>query len=270
MMDSTLLLGIIQGLTEFLPVSSSGHLALAQIFLGTELPPLSYDLVLHVATTLATIVFFFTDIMKYLCEWISGLFKSGSRETTGWRVGWAVIAGTFVTGAMGIAMKSFAEAAGQNSLMVSTGLIFTGSVLLASHLIKPGTSRICIKHGALVGIAQGIAVLPGISRSGSTIIAALSMGVSKEEAFRFSFLLSIPAILGATLLQAIEVGGWDAFISSLPAGWYMGAGLSFVTGLISLVLLKKIVISSKWWIFGVYCLVLGVSVFGYTFLGGWS
>ena len=225
---------------------------------------------LHVATTLATFVFFFTDIVLLLKEWFSGLFKPTYRKSTGWRVGWAVICGTLITGVIGIFLKGFAEIASQNSLMVSLGLIFTGIVLISSTKIKIGLGRVRAQDGLLIGIAQGIAVLPGVSRSGMTIISGLLSGLNKEEAFRFSFLLSIPAILGATLIQAFEVGGWTIFISSLPAQWYMGALLAFLSGLFSLFLLKKIVISSKWWIFGLYCLCIGCAVFVYTYIGGWS
>jgi len=110
-------------------------------------------------------------------------------------------------------------------------------------------------------------VLPGISRSGMTIMSGLTVGLSKEEAFRFSFILSIPVILGATLLQAFELGSWSNFVSSLPPFWYFGAVVSFFSGLLSLMILKKVVLSSKWWVFGVYCLLLGCYVVFKTILG---
>ena len=132
------LLGFIQGLTEFLPVSSSGHLALAQIFLGVEMPPLSYDLVLHVATMTATVLFFFNDIIKLFSEWVSGIFTKEDRSLPGWSVGWAVFIGTMVTGAIGMLIKDFAEEAMLNSLMVGFGLVFTGIVLISSRFIRKG------------------------------------------------------------------------------------------------------------------------------------
>lgn len=269
-MCSSYILGIVQGLTEFLPVSSSGHLALTQIFIGTEMPPLAYDLLLHVATTLAIIVFFFKEIVLYLKEWCSGFVSPSSRNTTGWRVGWAVFASTVMTGIIGLCLKSFAEEAILNSLYVSICLIFTGVILVAGTFIREGNSKIEIKDGIPVGIAQGIAVLPGISRSGMTIMTSLFLGISREEAFTFSFLLSVPAILGAAMLEAIEVGGWKALVMSLPDHWFGGSVLSFITGFLSLILLKKMVISSKWWIFGLYCLLVGGGVFIFTFIGGLS
>lgn len=267
--QNVVILGFIQGLTEFLPVSSSGHLALAQIFLGVEMPPLSYDLVLHVATMAATVLFFFNDIIRLFTEWVSGIFLKEKRSLTGWSVGWAVFIGTMVTGATGMLIKDFAEDAMMNSLMVGFGLVFTGIVLISSRFIRKGLGRVSPFDGLLVGLAQGIAVMPGVSRSGMTMMAGTAAGISREEVFRFSFLLSIPAIAGAALLQAREVGGVEAFISSLPGNWYLGASAAFVSGLVSLFVLRKLVIASKWWIFGIYCLALGSLSVITSFLGVW-
>lgn len=267
--QNVVILGFIQGLTEFLPVSSSGHLALAQIFLGVEMPPLSYDLVLHVATMAATVLFFFNDIIRLFTEWVSGIFSKEKRSLTGWSVGWAVFIGTMVTGAIGMLIKDFAEDTMMNSLMVGFGLVFTGIVLISSRFIRKGLGRVSPFDGLLVGLAQGIAVMPGISRSGMTMMAGTAAGISREEVFRFSFLLSIPAIAGAALLQAREVGGVEAFISSLPGNWYLGASAAFVSGLVSLFVLRKLVIASKWWIFGIYCLALGSLSVITSFLGVW-
>ena len=254
-----IILGFVQGFTEFLPVSSSGHLALAKIFLGIELPPLNYDLVLHVSTTLATILFFCTDIFTFLAQWCAGFTNAEARKKTGWHIGWAVIVGTIITGVIGFALKNFAEEASLNSLMVGIGLVVTGILLVASRWIREGYGR----------VAQGLAVMPGISRSGMTIMAGLAAGLSKESAFRFSFLLSIPAIIGATLIQALEIGGWHNFASTLPPGWFFGAVCAFASGLLSLFILKKLVIASKWWFFGIYCLIAGLSAIGVTYLGAW-
>ncbi|MCD8164320.1 MAG: undecaprenyl-diphosphate phosphatase [Synergistaceae bacterium] len=264
-----IIIGLVQGFTEFLPVSSSGHLALAKIFLGIELPPLNYDLVLHVSTTLATILFFFSDILTFLGQWCTGFVNAEARKKLGWHIGWAVILGTLITGVIGFALKNFAEEASLNSLLVGIGLVITGILLVISRWIREGYGRVALMDGVYVGIAQGIAVLPGISRSGMTIMAGLAAGLSKESAFRFSFLLSIPAIIGATLVQALEIGGWHNFVSTLPSGWFFGAVCAFLSGLLSLFILKKLVIASKWWFFGIYCLIAGLSAIGITYLGAW-
>ena len=258
-----IILGFVQGFTEFLPVSSSGHLALAKIFLGIELPPLNYDLVLHVSTTLATILFFFSDILTFLGQWCAGFVNAEARKKLGWHIGWAVILGTLITGVIGFALKNFAEEASLNSLLVGIGLVVTGILLVVSRWIREGYGRVALMDGVYVGIAQGLAVMPGISRSGMTIMAGLAAGLSKESAFRFSFLLSIPAIIGATLVQALEI------VSTLPSGWFFGAVCAFLSGLLSLFILKKLVIASKWWFFGIYCLIVGLSAIGVTYLGAW-
>lgn len=266
---NVILLGLIQGLTEFLPVSSSGHLALAQIFLGTNMPPLSYDLVLHAATACATVVFFWSDIWDALISWARGFVSRRYRRSSGWHMGWAVILGTVITGVIGIAGKTYAESAMQNSLAVGLGLCFTGVVLILSRFIRRSLGTVNAKDGFAVGLAQGIAILPGISRSGMTIAGGLLCGLDKEEAFRLSFFLSLPAIFGGMLLHALDIGGWDAFVSTLPVRWYYGAAIAFISGLLSLIILKKLVISSKWWVFGVYCLAVGAATVVVSYLGVW-
>ena len=269
MNSDTIILGLVQGFTEFLPVSSSGHLALAKIFLGMELPPLNYDLVLHLSTTLATVIFFFHDICGLFVEWCRGFASKEARGKPGWSVGWAVALGTCFTGVIGMAIKDFSEAASLSSLAVGICLVTTGIMLLLSQRIRVGVNKVSLKNGLIVGIVQGVALIPGISRSGSTIIAGLLSGLSKEEAFRFSFLLSIPAIVGASILQALEFGGWESFATTLPEGWLAGALCSFVSGLLSLIILKRLVIASKWWYFGVYCLAIGGLSIILTSMGGW-
>ena len=269
MNSKAILLGFIQGFTEFLPVSSSGHLARAKIFLGMEMLSLNYDLVLHVSTVLATLIFFAPDIAVLFIEWSSGFSNAQRRRSAGWSIGWAVIAGTVITAAIGLALKNFAEEASMNSIMVGAGLVVTGVVLLISRKMGNGCGHVAFTDGLYVGIAQGLAVFPGVSRSGMTIMAGLAAGLSKEAAFRFSFLLSIPAILGAALVQALEIGGWREFVSSLPSDWFLGALCAFASGLFSLFVLKKLVIASKWWLFGVYCLAAGVAAIGVTCLGAW-
>ena len=264
---SVALLGLVQGLTEFLPVSSSGHLALVQIFVGMQMPPLSYDIVLHVATTCATIIFFWHDIISFFADWLHGFTSSEYKGSSGWTTGWAVIIATFITGLIGIIMKGFAEEAIQNSLMVGLGLTFTGFLLLVSRFIRRGLGKVRLTDGIAVGIAQGIAVLPGVSRSGMTMVAGMSAGLSKENAFEFSFLVSIPAIIGALILQLAEVGSARAFYAGLPHQWYFGAVIAFLSGLGSLTILKKIVIASKWWLFGIYCLILGLATVVISFIG---
>ena len=261
------ILGFVQGLTEFLPVSSSGHLALMQIFANVDNASVAYDIVLHFATMLATLLFFCFDIYYLVKEWLAGFVSDTGRTKDGWPIGWAVIFATFFTGCIGILIKPVVENVMQNSLCVGFGLLFTGCMLIGSHFIKAGFGHVRSSDGIFTGIAQGIAVLPGVSRSGMTILAGCALGLSKEEAFRLSFLISIPAILGATLLELFELGGFSKFCAELPKGWLLGSVAAFLSGLLALFILKKLVINTKWWLFGIYCLLVGSVTVIISFIG---
>ena len=253
-------LGLVQGVTEFLPVSSSGHLALFQQLFGIGEAALSYDLLLHFATMLATLVFFGKDVALLLCQWCRGLLSAESRTAEGWTFGWAVIAGTVLTGAIGLSLKPLVERAMTLPWAVGAGLLVTAAVLwygssLATDLCgRPVTPA----RGLVVGIVQGIAVLPGISRSGSTIVTGMKTGLSAPSAFRFSFLLSLPAIFGATLLEMkdlLQVPDWS---STLPSGWAAGTAAAFFSGLVSLAVLRRLVTRGKWRPFAAYCAFVGL------------
>ncbi len=236
-------LGLVQGVTEFLPVSSSGHLALFQQLFGIEEAALSYNLLLHFATMLATLVFFGKDVGLLLCQWCRGFLSAENRTAEGWTFGWAVIAGTVITGAIGLSLKPLVERAMTLPWAVGTGLLVTAAVLLyGSSLATDLCGRpVTPARGFMVGIVQGIAVLPGISRSGSTIVAGMKTGLSAPSAFRFSFLLSLPAIFGATLLEMkdlLQVPDWS---STLPSGWAAGTAAAFFSGLVSLAVLRRLV-----------------------------
>ena len=252
-----LFLGLLQGVTEFLPISSSGHLSFAKIMMGVNDPSLSFDLVLHMATLFAVIVYFAKDILTLLIEWLYGFFNANARNWTGWRFGWAVILGSFVTAPLGLALKWAAEAASVNLLWLGGNFWLTGLLLLSTKFVRTGWETVRIRDGLVVGFVQGLAVLPGISRSGSTIWAGMLSGLSRDEAFRFSFLLSIPAIAGATVLESRNLGGYESFLAELPGGWMPSAVVAFVSGLVSLVVLRKLVTSDKWWLFAIYCILLG-------------
>jgi undecaprenyl-diphosphatase len=259
-------LGLIQGITEFLPVSSSGHLALFKAIAGYGEMTLSFDLVLHIATLLAVFLYFLHDIVLIFFEWCYGFFNTNARRWTGWRVGWAVIAGTVVTGPVGILLRAFVEEASVNMLWLGANFLVTGALLLSSRFIAEGNDVAGMRSAWFVGLAQGLAVFPGVSRSGSTIWAGLLFGMSREEAFRFSFILSIPAIIGAFLFEAKKIGGFAEFMSSLPEGWLYAAIAAFLSGFLSLVVLRRLVISAKWWVFSLYCISLGCVVVIYSMM----
>ena len=267
MNPESVILGLIQGVTEFLPISSSGHLALAKIMAGYKDAPLAYDIALHAATLLAVVIYFFRDIISLLFEWCYGFVNANARRWTGWRLGWAVLAGTAVTAPFGFLLKNLVEErVSLSPLWLGINLLITGALILSSRFLSQQSEQIRVKDGIFAGIMQGIAVLPGISRSGSTIWAGLIVGLSREDAFRFSFLLSIPAIIGAIILEMGELGA-SGFLRALPDGWFIGAGAAFVSGFVSLVILRRLITSARWWVFSIYCFAVGGVSIIYSLIG---
>jgi len=230
-------LGLVQGITEFLPISSSGHLALFQHLLGIK-PPLVFDVLVHLGTLGALVLFFRKDIKKIIIgqQWgLISLLALGSLP--------AVIAGLF--------FGSLVEKAFVNLILVGMGFLTTAFLLFLG--------RVKIKHNSIlsqvvgVGIAQALAILPGVSRSGSTISVGTMLGMKKEEAFRFSFFLGMIAIFGATILQIPQIVEFNAnqLIES-----FLAMGAAFLAGYFSLKLLKSVFLKNQLWYFGFYCLVL--------------
>ena len=252
----TLILGILQGVTEFLPVSSSGHLALLQDFFDFgNANLLAFDLLLHCATMLAVLIYFRKDILQLSAEWFGGFVDGEKRKSEGWKMGWAVLAGTVVTAIVALPMKGAVEKAMESRICVGAGLLVTAGLLCMAPLLPERRRSVSLRIALIVGLVQGIAVLPGISRSGSTIVAGLVLGLAASEAFRFSFLMSIPAIAGASLLEFLKALRGPLV---LPPGWMLSAVAAFLLGWLALATLRRLVISGRWAYFGIYCFVLGL------------
>jgi len=241
-MIKTVLLGIIQGLTEFLPVSSSGHLAVLENMLDIA-EPMTLAVFLHFGTFLAVITFFF----RPLREMLRGIFI-GDRQSAVY-VG-KILLGTIPIVVAGVFFRSLVAQAFNNMNIVTILLGFTGAVVLLTGAVPKRRKQVTLTSAILIGIAQVLAILPGISRSGMTISAGLFSGTEPEQAFRFSFLLSIPAVLGANLLELKNLSG----ITDLPV-LIVGMLCSFVSGLIALAVLRRAVYR-KFHFFGVYCLII--------------
>jgi undecaprenyl-diphosphatase len=246
-------LGAIQGLTEFLPVSSSAHLAFFQWLFDYQ-SMLGYDIILHMATLFALLIFFRKDIFILTLEWTRGLTKSEYRKSIGWIYSWTVLLGTVVTALIAMPLKGIVGKVIESPTIVAMGLFCTSLLLWYMGNINVRERKLSLKTGWLVGLTQGIAVMPGISRSGSTIFMGRLAGLSSEEAFRFSFLISIPSIAGATLLEIREM--FKLGRVTLPPYWWIGALLAFLLGLCSLFVLQKFVMRGRFKCFSVYCLFL--------------
>lgn len=250
-----ILLGLTQGLTEFLPVSSSGHLVFFQSLFGLRESPIFFDVMLHLATLLAILLFFRMDIWKII-QGLGSTIKKNQRDFSQVKLLFLIILATLPTGLIGLFFKDWFESFFSQTRQVGGLLFLTGLVLYLTRFSrKEGRSLDQMKwsDALLIGIAQGIAILPGISRSGATISTGLFLGLNRELSGRFSFLLSIPAILGATLF---EMRGRDL---SLPLGTFLiGTGVAFVTGMISLTFLMRMIRMGRLFHFSYYCCGIGI------------
>ena len=265
-----ILLGILQGLTEFLPVSSSGHLVLAQQFLGLKEPLVFFDVMLHVGTLAAVLVAYRDAIGRLV---IGGLSALG--DTHFWRKPratlntsaelkfiWLILIGSIPTGIIAVVFKTQLESFFDEVRIVSTMLILTGIILQLPRLRRektdrsdPSTEELKTWHAPLIGIAQGCAITPGISRSGTTISLALFLGIPAKTAAEYSFLLSIPAILGAVALKIRDLGD-----TTIPL-YIVGTGMlaSFIVGYIALRCLLVVLNRGKFSVFSYYCVALGLT-----------
>ena len=265
-----ILLGIVQGTTEFLPVSSSGHLAAAQLLLG-HLPaaanlsdqPLTLEILLHVATLFAVAVYFRRSLLgafqgagRLIVAVFTGRYQGVLREDSDARLALAVVLGTLPTGFFGLFLKDTAGVV--SSSPIPLGFTFLGcSVLLfASRYWVGGTKQLSWRIALVIGCVQGIAVLPGLSRSGATIAVGLALGLSRDEAARFSFLLSLPAILGAAVL---ELDGEALLLDHRLFAYLAGGAAAFVTGLLALYALVRIVRHGRLWLFAPYVAAVGLA-----------
>lgn len=252
-------LGAIQGLAEFLPVSSSGHLALASHFMKLDEVPLLFDILLHLAT-LGAVCFVFwrriAELFLVLVRVITG--KSGEADRSDRSIILALIAATAVTGVFGILLNDAVE--NLAPFWISCCLAITGVLLLASGRIRPARTVEApgLVRGLLIGLAQGIGVLPGISRSGITISASLFAGLDRKVAGEFSFLLSIPAILGAFILELKSADTLRGTVSATPL--LAGMVTAFAVGYLSLRFLLALIRRGKLGWFALYLIPAGVSL----------
>jgi len=262
LLDS-ILLGFIQGATEFLPVSSSGHLAVAQHLLpGFQQPGLLFDVMLHLGTLLAIIIYFFRDIIGLS----SALFRQDATARHDRHLLLMIIIASVPTAIIGLMLKPFVEQWVENMLVVGLMLLTTGALLFISERYRRSGQRdiagLTVTDAITTGIAQGLAVLPGLSRSGSTIATLLFRGINGETAARFSFLMSIPAVAGAALLSLRD-------LHALPTGeipaYLAGTAVAFLTGLLAIRVLLDMIRRQRLFWFTIYCWLAGSLVL--TLLG---
>lgn len=257
-----LFMGIFQGLTEYLPVSSSGHLAIAGELLGVEDPDkiMSFTVAVHVATVLSTIVILWKEIvwiLKGLFCWDGSLNKEQKYTIN-------ILISMIPIGIVGVFFKDYIEEAFSGLIVVGCCLLVTSVLLGFSYFAKPRTKEnITMADAFIIGIAQAIAALPGLSRSGSTIGTGLILGDKKENLAQFSFLMAIPPILGMALLDfkdMLEVGVEEAMAGISATSLIIGFVAAFVTGCLACKLMINLVKKGKMIWFAIYCAVVGLAV----------
>ncbi|MBF0452063.1 MAG: undecaprenyl-diphosphate phosphatase [Candidatus Magnetomorum sp.] len=262
-----LLLGVVQGLTEFLPVSSSGHLVLLQKLTGIQEPAILFDICLHVGTLMAVILIFYSDIRDMILAIIQlpgQLLKEKKQslmaliqENKQLKTAFLIIVGTIPTGLMGIFFRKQVDILFGDISLVGMMLIITGIFLGLTRIVPSGgrsIEDITVRDALFLGLIQGFAIIPGISRSGATITAALFLKMDRSLAGRFSFLLSIPSILGALVLELSKPACDPVF--SYPM-IFAASLVSFAVGFIALKILLRVVDQGKLFYFSPYCIGVG-------------
>lgn len=257
----TIILGLIQGVTEWLPISSTGHLRLTEHFLDLKVPIL-FDVLLHAGTLIVTLLFFHKDIKNILVALGKRDFKTENGKLIP-----LIIVGTIPTALIGLIFGNAIEALFSNLLPIAGAFVICGVVLYSSKIGNEKKESIGYLEALVIGTAQGIAIIPGISRSGLTIAVALLLGTKREKAFKFSFLLSVPAIIGALGLTLYEQ---HAALVLAGVGWteiLVGVAVSMVVGYFALNLLRKIIAHKKFYFFAFYCWLLSIVLIALSLSG---
>lgn len=261
-----IIIGLVQGLTEFLPVSSSAHLIFAQQALGVADVGLAFDVLLHVGTLVAVIVYFFNDIIEMikgfflsLVDLKEGKFIPELKRDPYKKLAWLTIIATIPVGVVGILFNDIVEELFTGLTVPAFLLLITGCLLYASQRMNSGridVTNITVKEALIMGCGQALAILPGLSRSGTTIATGLFAGLDKEFAAKFSFILSIPAILGAAVVQLKDLGSANIEFSACIAGFIVAA----ISGYFAISFLLKLVREKSLDIFAYYCWIVGIII----------
>lgn len=267
-----IVLGIVQGLTEFLPISSTGHLRIIPAFFGWEDPGAAFTAITQLGTMLAVLVYFRSDLSRIVTAWVGSLRANGRRPMShDAKMGWYLVAGTVPIVIFGVLFSDQIEGGARNLKLIGTTLIVLGLVLYAAERVgtrRRGLESIRTRDGILIGLAQAAALIPGVSRSGATITAGLFAGLSRDAAARFSFLLSVPAVVLAGLfeLRIFVWGEGDERGTGLLA-LVVATVLAFIVGYASIAYLLRFLRTHSTLVFVVYRVVLGAVVLVLAFSG---
>ncbi len=254
----SIILGIVQGLTEFLPVSSSGHLVIFQKLLKFNDPGVLFEIAVHLGTLVAVIIYFRKDIWEIIQSIFNWRKDAPENIKYAHHLLFHLIIASVITAIIGFAFKDIFESLFENTVLVGFMLIITGGILFASDKIRNTTKKkMSVPSSLLVGFAQSIAIIPGISRSGATITTGIFTGRTRDLATRFSFLLSIPAILGATILKIKNMQ--SAMSSSeVVLNFILGGIVAAIVGYFAISFLIKMIKQAELFYFSIYCWIIGI------------
>ncbi len=255
-------LGVLQGLTEFLPISSSAHLRIFPDLFGWGDPGAAFTAVIQIGTEIAVLLYFRKDIARIVTAWTRSLFDPAWRGETDARLGWFVIIGSLPIVLLGVTLKDLIESDFRNLWIIGTTLIVLGIVLGVADRISRNDrtiERMTLQHAIYLGLAQAMALVPGVSRSGATISMGRLLGYDREAATRFAFLLAIPAVVGAGLYELKEIPGGDNAYGVGPT--IVATVVSFVVGYAAIAWLLRYVTTRSYLPFVIYRIGLGVLVF---------
>jgi len=253
-LSNTSILGLVQGLAEWLPISSTGHLKIVEHYLGLTTTPL-FNLILHLGTLIVVVFYFRKDIGKLLTALGHLDFKSEYGKMIP-----LIVAATIPTATIGLVYVQFLEDTLQQLLIIGVTFAIGATLVYSSKLGKESTDIITYPMALMMGIAQGFAIFPGLSRSGATISTALLLGLKREKAFKFSFLLSIPAILGDTLVETYKQQGQIALSGVGSTDLLIGVAIAIVVGFIAIRIVSRVVATRRFHYFAVYTWLLGAAL----------
>ena len=261
-----IILGLVQGLTEFLPVSSSGHLVIFAEILNFHEEGVAFEVFVHFGTLLSILFAFRYEILQMIKAPFQVLSKTAddeSKEFFRWDL--YVIIATIPAAVIGLSLKDEIEAVFSNVLIVFFTLCVTGIIMILTPYLKNRDVDFNSKNTFLIGVAQAFAILPGISRSGSTIFTGMLLGIEREKVARFSFIMSIPAILGAVVLKLSDVLAASAWKEQLTS-YISGTVVAFISGYLAIIWLLNLVKKGKLQYFGYYCFIIAFIGFTWYFL----
>jgi len=256
-----IILGIVQGLTEFLPISSSAHLRIVPALVGWSDPGAGFTAIIQLGTMAAVVLYFWSDLWRIAVAWLSSLRDKDKRQDPDARMGWYLIIATIPISILGLAFSHSIETGARNLWLIATTLVVGGLILFVADRLDNARKTLAdldAKDGVLIGLAQSLALIPGMSRSGSTISAGLFLGYNRKDAARFSFLLSVPAVVlsGVFSLKDVGTGSHPGVVPTIIA-----TVVSFVIGYAAIAWLLRYLTDHSTLIFVIYRVALGLLLF---------